>query len=208
MARTGKTSEIKRLEVLWAGAFGNEYNERNKNTYGGRGAFWKTLLKKLSVKNILEIGCNVGGNLQWAKEMIPSNQVWGVDINEEALQKLRGSLPGVNVVWSAARDLPFRDNFFDLVFTAGVLIHQPDSSLIKVMSEAVRCSRRYVLCLEYFSDLPVEVFYRGNQGALFKRNYGKIYQKHFRNLRLVKQDWLGKAEGWDDVTYWLFKKRD
>ena len=54
----------------------------------------------------------------------------------------------------------------------GVLIHQSTEELPQMMSEVVRCSSRWVLCGEYFSEQDVEVPYRGHHGALFKRDYG------------------------------------
>ena len=201
----GAVSEVKRLEELWAGPFGDAYNQRNKNSYEGRGVFWREMLAGLHVQSVLEVGCNVGGNLRWIAGLLPPRQVWGVDINEEALKKLRAVSPGINAVRSPARELPFRDGGFDLVFTAGVLIHHPGSILKKVMSEIVRCSRRYVLCMEYFSARTLEVPYRGNERALFKRDYGKIYARSFPRLELVRRGELNKAQGWDNVTYWLFK---
>jgi hypothetical protein len=75
------------------------------------------------------------------------------------------------------------------------------------MSEIVRCSNKYVLCGEYFADEVTEVPYRGETGALFKRDYGAYYLELFPNLRLVKEGFLGKEHGWDDVTWWLFERR-
>ena len=109
-------------------------------------------------------------------------------------------------MWSPGRELPFRDRWFDLVFTMGVLIHQPESTLPLVMAEIVRCSRRYVLCGEYFAEQTIEVPYRNQSGALFKRNYGRIYQELFPELRLIQRGFLGRDEGWDDVTHWMFEK--
>jgi hypothetical protein len=74
------------------------------------------------------------------------------------------------------------------------------------MAEIVRCSRRYVLCGEYFAEQTTEVPYQNQSGALFKRNYGRIYQELFPELRLIQQGFLGRDEGWDDVTYWMFEK--
>ena len=132
--------------------------------------------------------------------------VYGVDINMGALQQVHRELSDVNALWSPASELPFRQDWFDLVFTAGVLIHQPEDSLLLVMKEIVRCSRRYVLCLEYFAEETIEVPYRDQKRALFKRNYGYLYEQNFPELNLVEQGHLNQDEGWDDVTYWLFEK--
>ena len=202
----GEQVEARRLESLWAEEFGDEYVKRNSEAGDGREPFWQGLLERHTVGSALEIGCNVGANLRWIDGRLPSHAVWGVDINESALATIRTRLPGINAVWSPARQLPFRDGLFDLVFTAGVLIHQPDTTLPLVMSEAVRCARRYVLAIEYAAETSVEVPYRGHEGALFKRDYGALYAALFPELELLETGELGRDSGWDDVTWWLYAK--
>ena len=198
--------EAKRLEALWGGEFGNEYVQRNIEAAKPRAPFWNEILDQVQVARVLEVGCNVGGNLVWIAERIGAQNVYGVDINRTALAHLRTRIPDVNALHAPARTLPFRDGFFDLAFTMGVLIHQPPETLPLVMSEIVRSSRRYVLCGEYFAPDPTEVAYRGQTGALFKRDFGAYYQQLFPELRQRATGFLGKDRGWDDVTYWLFEK--
>lgn len=198
------TKEAERLERLWGGEFGDAYVERNSGP-DARGPFWRELLGRYPVERVLEVGCNIGGNLQWIVQKVPARQVYGIDVNEKALSQVRNRLQ-VNATWSVARELPFRDAWFDLTFTAGVLIHQPEDALLAVMSEVVRCSRRYVLCLEYFSEKTAHVPYRGQEGALFKRDYGRLYADSFPALKQLETGFLGKDQGWDDVTWWLFEK--
>lgn len=206
MNRSGHQSEANRLEHLWGGDFGDAYVERNRAAGEQRAAFWATFLAEFPAQRVLEVGCNLGGNLQHIAAQMPPEQVYGIDINRKALAELHRTAPGVNALYSPARDLPFRDRWFDLVFTMGVLIHQPESTLPLVMAEIMRCSRRYVLCGEYYAETTVEVPYRGKSGALFKRDYGHIYQELFPELRLLRTGLLNRAEGWDDVTYWVFEK--
>ena len=99
---------------------------------------------------------------------------------------------------------------FDLTFTTGVLIHQPPDSLPIVMNEIVRCSRRYVLCGEYYAE-------RARGGALPRRARRAVQA---RLGRAVPEPVPGAAScstrrfesaqrgrhGWDDVTFWLFEK--
>lgn len=200
------SSEARRLESLWAGQFGDAYSVRNAEAGATRHRFWQDTLAEFPIERVLEVGCNVGANLRWIADALEPSNVFGVDINPTALEGIRTRMPGVNSVWAKARELPFRDRWFDLVFTVGVLIHQPPDALPLVMAEIVRCSRRYVLCGEYYAENLVEVPYRGEQGALFKRDYGRLYLELFPELTLRKQGFLGKDEGFDDVTYWLFEK--
>jgi pseudaminic acid biosynthesis-associated methylase len=199
--------EGKRLKNLWSGEFGNDYVDRNINAGEGRGPFWKNMFSHYEFKRVLEVGCNVGGNLQWIASLTEPQEVYGVDVNQKALEILRIRLPSVNTLWGMADALPFANEWFDLVFTMGVLIHLPPESLSRAMAEIVRCSSRYVLCGEYYSKSPVDVPYRGQRGALFKRDYGALYRSSFPQLKLIKTGHLSqKKGGWDDVTYWLFEK--
>lgn len=199
-------SEGARLERLWAGDFGDAYTDRNRAAGPPRASFWKGVLAACRPRRVLEIGCNLGLNLRWVASTVPARDVYGVDINLKALAELRRGVPGVQAVASPARSLPFRDGVFDLVFTMGVLIHQPPETLPLIMAEIVRCSARFVLCGEYFAAEPTEIGYRGQTGALFKRDFGGLYAQLCPQLSARKQGFLSRAEGWDDVTYWLFEK--
>ena len=206
MSDPTKPNETKRLESLWSGDFGDAYVDRNREAPQHRGPFWTQILSEFPSARVLECGCNLGANLEHIAKVVEPANVYGVDINKKALETLRGRVPGINTVWSPIRELPFRDGWFDMVFTMGVLIHQTPAQLPLVMAEIMRTSRRYVVCGEYFSDEPTEVAYRGETGALFKRDFGGYYQELFPELTLRKQGFLSKAEGWDDVTYWVLEK--
>jgi pseudaminic acid biosynthesis-associated methylase len=196
-----------RLEGLWSGDFGDDYVERNRAASEGRRPFWEHVLGKVEAASALEIGCNVGGNLRWLAELLGAENVAGVDVNERALEVVRSEIPGVDTRVASARELPFADASFDLVFTTGVLIHQSPEELPRVMDEIVRTSRRYVLCGEYRADELEEVPYRGQRGALYKQDYGRLYQDRYPQLRLLEEGFLPKSEGvWDDVTYWVFEQ--
>jgi pseudaminic acid biosynthesis-associated methylase len=199
--------QAERLEALWKGDFGDSYTERNALASEGRLPFWSEILASFPASRILEVGCNLGANVRCIATLVAPRDVYGIEINESALRTLRTSHPDINAVWGRARELPFQDGFFDLVFTCGVLIHQPPDSLLEVMSEIVRCSRRYVLCAEYFAETLTEVPYRGQTGALYKMDFGGIYQQHFQSLKLLRKGFLSKAEGWDDVSFWVFEKQ-
>jgi pseudaminic acid biosynthesis-associated methylase len=202
------SSDAERLEALWAGEFGDQYVDRNAEAGKGRRPFWAERHAKLGFTSVLEVGCNVGGNLRWLAELIGPQNVHGIDVNEHALAVLRENVPGADVRIAKARELPFEDGQFDLVFTTGVLIHQPPEELAQIMDEIVRCAKRYVLCGEYRADDVEEVHYRGHEGALFRNDYGRLYQERFPQLELIDEGFLPRSPdtSWDDVTYWVFAK--
>ena len=102
---------------------------RNAAAGEGRRPFWEARTTQFGFASALEVGCNVGGNLRWLAELLGPENVAGVDVNEQALEILRERCPGVDVRLAPARELPFEDGAFDLVFTTGVLIHQPPAEL-------------------------------------------------------------------------------
>src|SRR5258707_13284134 len=99
-------NEAGRLEALWAGEFGNEYVDRNLSAYDRRGEFWLPLLDELQPQSVLEVGCNVGGNLQWITQRVDPARVTGVDVNAKALRLLDRRVPGIRAVHGPARRLP------------------------------------------------------------------------------------------------------
>jgi len=198
--------EARRLEDLWGGTFGDEYIARNTRAGDVRAPFWRSISAEFPASRVLEVGCNVGGNLRWLAEALPRGGAVGIDVSHPALVELAARAPAL-AIRSVARALPFRDAAFDLVFTMGVLIHQPEQTLRDVMSEIVRCARRWVLCGEYHASATTEVPYRGQEGALFKRDYGALYQRLFPQLRLCRRWFFGRDVGWDDVSIWMFEKR-
>lgn len=200
-------SEADRLESLWAGDFGSAYLTRNLEVGDARAPFWAGVLERFPARRVLEVGCTQGDNLRHLTPHLPAHDVWGVDINADALARLPERAPGVNGVWGVGRALPFRDGWFDLTFTVCLLIHQPDDTLPLVMAELVRSSRRWVLCGEYHADERTEVHYRGHDGVLIKRDYGRLYAELFPELTLVEDGYLEADQGFDRVTYQVFEKR-
>src|SRR5438128_12243399 len=102
-------NEAQRLEQLWAGEFGNEYVDRNIDAYARRGEFWLPLMDELQPESVLEVGCNVGGNLQWITQRVDPSHVMGVDVNAKALRLLEERVPGVRAHNGPARELPVGD---------------------------------------------------------------------------------------------------
>jgi SAM-dependent methyltransferase len=69
---------------------------------------------------ILDVGCHAGHILEALK--LPDNcQVYGCDIQAEALDLARQYVPYATFVLGEAEALPFEDSFFDFVFARSVI---------------------------------------------------------------------------------------
>ncbi|MBT4768909.1 MAG: methyltransferase domain-containing protein [Rhodospirillaceae bacterium] len=199
----------------WRGEFGSEYIERNAPTserakYVARG-FAKILahLEGDPPESILEIGANIGLNLRGLSQLT-SADLYAVEPNESARETLikDNVLPADHVFNGHAASLPFKDGEVDLAFTSTVLIHVPDDSLDDSYREIHRVAKKYILSLEYFSPTPATVSYHGHDDMLFKRDYGGLWLDGFADLQLVADGFFWKrTTGFDDVNWWLFRKR-
>lgn len=194
-------------ENVWAGKFGDDYTERNKSAYSARWPFWKDFVSRFAFDTCLEVGCNTAANLGMISTL-KENQIgmWGCDVNQNALWKARKMEPGLNIIYASGLNLPFMDDCFDMVFTAGVLIHQTPETGETMMQEIMRVSNGYVVAIEYESDIFEEIPYRGLSNALFKGPWGDVYEKRY-GLRLVEKYEANKDVGFDRCTCWVLSKR-
>lgn len=102
MTESRGDTEGERLEQLWAGEFGDAYVDRNADSYAVREQFWADRVEQTGCRSVLEIGCNMGGNLRWLSPLLPSGGTSGVDINRKALTNLHAAYPEIDAVWSTA----------------------------------------------------------------------------------------------------------
>lgn len=200
---------------FWKGQFGDDYCVRNNFSrieLSQRITFWAKVLSKIhdetSLKKILEVGCNIGLNIESLKVLLDS-EYFGIEPNEKARETAQkhGILDAAHLFNGSSRSLPFPDASFNFVFTSAVLIHVAPSELEISLREIHRVSDKYILCSEYFSDTPTEVAYRGHSGVLFKQDYGSLYLDLFPDLKLVDYgfEWR-RVTGLDNMNWWLFKK--
>lgn len=194
------------VERLFAGDFGAAYTDRNHTADPRKPAFFHELFLQAGARRVLECGANVGLNLTDAARD-ENLEVWGLDIQRLAVQRAAANMPSANFVVGSLFDLPFKDGWFDIAFTCGVLIHVPPAGLLQAMTEIHRVSGGHVLCAEYHDEQEVEVPYRGHSQALWRRNYGQMYLDAFPDLQLVAQGYKAPEEGFDRITWHLFRKR-
>jgi len=190
----------------WEGDFGDSYTDRNMLDWRLRVPAFREMLAGLSIQRLLEVGCNRGHNLVALADMLGGEDIVGVEPNEHALALARAATTRAGFLHGNVFDLPFKDGFFDLVFTAGVLIHLPAADLPAALAEIHRVSRRYVLAIEYFAEHETAIPYRGRDDLLWKRDFCRSYQEQFPGLQVVKSGYWTIEQGFDRTHWWLFEK--
>lgn len=183
---------------VWQSNFGEEYTERNIFSPEDLNAFYvreygisrfdmnTEFLSGLDKDiRILEVGCNVGNQLRLLQQM-GFNNLYGLELQPYAVQRAKDLTKGINIIQGVADDIPFKDGYFDLVFTSGVLIHIPPELHEKVMTEMYRCTKKHIWGFEYFSDTLSEINYRGNINLLWKSDFSQEFQK-FTSAKEIKR---------------------
>lgn len=212
----GKEWAMKKTRQLnaWTGEFGKAYLDRNTIFDDASMASRETALAPIVTacavppQSILEVGSNVGMNLV-AFQRLTKAALHAVEPNKDAYDRLV-TMPGLTLTSAsiaAGQDLPFDDNSIDFIFTSGVLIHIAPDDLATTVIEIVRVARSYIWCNEYFAKTPETMPYRGEDGLLFKRDFGRLYLELFPSLRPIATGFLWSATTpYDDTTWWLFEK--
>jgi len=203
---------------MWTAKFGKEYTDRNmislsnleklyQNTYGIKITELNELFlgKMRRSIRILEVGCNVGNQLLCLQNMGFKN-LYGIEPQDYAVELSKKRSKNINIIKGNAFDIPYKDKYFDLVFTAGVLIHINPRDIKKAIKEIYRCSGKYIWGFEYYSEEYKEVPYRGKKNVMWKANFPKIYIDTFPGLKRVKIKFLKYLENDNiDVMFLLTK---
>ena len=168
-----------------------------------RVGFWKEIVSGYTPETALEVGCNWGRNLEDLEALGVS--CVGVDVNADAIKMANEK--GFNVWYGDSTQLDFSPNSYELVFCSGLFIHLNTPELLLTMREMARVASRYVLFSEYCTKEEQEVPYRGFRGALFKRDFHRIFEITTGTSERGRGE-LGKDTGFDDTTWGIYDTRD
>lgn len=198
-------------EKFWKGKFGKDYIRRNKskklkkNTH----VFFKKIFEKnknIKISSLIELGANIGNNLESLSKIFKKTKMTAVEINKNACKELLKNNLKIDVINSSIASLNIKKTF-DLVLVKGVLIHINPKQLSKVYLKIKNLSKRYILIAEYYNPAPTKLKYRGRQNKLFKRDFaGEMIKKY--NLKLVDYGFAYHLDRYpqDDITWFLLKK--
>lgn len=197
---------------FWANDYAKDYIRKNSefDRVLGIEAWRQMLVKADDIETVLECGCNIGRNISFLNEVLPAATKSIIEISKPAFelvtqqyyfdQSFNGSIQDANL-----------EKKFNLVFTMGVLIHIHPDELLANMNKIYNYSNKYILMGEYFNRTPQMIEYQGQRDKLFKRDFGKLFVENFP-VTLVDYGFLWghiyDPAGFDDLTWWLFIKKD
>ena len=108
-------------------------------------------------ESVLEIGCNCGQNLYFLAKRFPKGEIWGIDINKQAVEYGQSMFrqKGVNNVWLAVRkadELLFADKAFDVVLTDATLIYIGRDKIIPAIEGILNIAKKGLVLVERHID--------------------------------------------------------
>jgi len=133
---------------------------------------------------ILEVGCGHGDQLNILSEH-GYGDLWGVDISDEAVVRAMTHRRDLRIELGSAYDLPLSGPFA-VVYTCGLLIHQPPEHVMEVIREILRVTEATgrICGVEYWTpEFAERIASRTWSGP-----YAALYQKADPTLRMVRED--------------------
>ena len=197
-------------EFFWAGEFGEDYIGRNSNKKiiaSNLSLFSKILSNTKNIKNVLELGANIGMNLSAIKSLLPEVEMFAIEINKKAAAILRG-INGIKVYNESILNFK-KELSSDFVLSKGVLIHINPNFLNEVYDLMYRISKKYICIVEYYNPSPMTVDYRGNRERLFKRDFAGEILDRFDDIFLIDYGFAYHRDNnflGGDFTWFLLKK--
>ena len=101
---------------------------------------------------ILDIGCGKGYLLYDFLKILPNADIYGLDISRYALENCKPEIKD-KLILGNAKELPFDDNFFDLVISINTLHCLEAPYLFTALKEMERVGNRHkYLCVESYRN--------------------------------------------------------
>lgn len=208
--KTYQNPQLKR----WSGSFGREYTLRNKDlNFSDLTAttmekiFREVLANSINVESILEIGCNTGHNFIPLSK-IGKFELIGIEPQEEAIKIAKVKSVPATIIKGSGFDIPFINGYFDLVYSAGVLMHVENESLNLILNEIDRVSSKYFLSIDYFDNDEINVKdYHGFDDMLWRRDMRKKVKTNLPSFKLIWEKRMNQDPKTKKFTYaFLFEK--
>ena len=169
---------IKETDRARARKFDIDYFDGDRLTgYGGYSyneRFWKDTVKYIKEvynltndSKILDVGCAKGFMMNDLSQLIPKAEILGVDISNYAINNSIESMSN-NISYANANNLPFDDNYFDLVISINTLHNLPLIDCKEAFREINRVSSKdsFVMNDAWVDESGKEAMLKWNLTAL------------------------------------------
>lgn len=164
----GRVNEFPKAEAAEiASKFDKDYwDGERKYGYGGYkyDGRWAPIAEKIAhhyklkpKDKVLDVGCGKGFLLYELTRVVPGLQIFGIDISKYAIENSKEEIRPYLQVADASK-LPFKDKFFDFVFSLNTLHNLPCHKLESALKEIERVGKekKYIV-VESFRNIEEKV---------------------------------------------------
>lgn len=205
---------MKQSEIFLAGEGDNwfkrnhEYLQKKDFTEDSVFNAVKEIIKSEGKKlKILEVGCGEAKRLEYLKNTF-NVEVFGVEPSSLAVSHAKEN--GVNCQLGTADNLPFEDNYFDIVIFGFCLYLCDEEDLFKISQESDRVSKRqsWTIINDFYAKTPIKNKYHHKEGvhsrkmdfsSLFSWNpnytcfYNRIFHHDTQEFTDEQQNWVATS---------------
>jgi len=140
--------------------------------------------------SLLEIGCSVGPNLQKINARFPHANLFGIDLNKDAVDRAQTSVvrEGIEVRLGAASMIPYDTKSMDVVLADASLMYAGPGEIGRIMEDIDRVAKRSVLIVDRYNESREGKV----TGHVWGRNYTQLLtEKGFLayEIKMTKKLW-------------------
>lgn len=196
-------NQINENDRAIARKFDKEYFDGDRLTgYGGYNyhpKFWTKTVKNIcdyynlsNNSKILDVGCAKGFMIFDLSLLIPEAEIKGIDVSAYAKKHAKDEMKN-NITTANANNLPFEDNYFDLVISINTLHNLPIIDCKQAFKEISRVSKKNAFVM--------------NDAWLDEKGKQSMLKWNLTALTYMScEDWkiLFKEVGYEGDYYWFF----
>jgi SAM-dependent methyltransferase len=139
----------------------------------------------LGLTSLLEMGCNSGRNLAFAKQILGPIRLKGIDVNARAIEYAQKRNADILYEVCDANDWKEPRKSWDAILTMSVIDHIPDEVIKTVAQNMVNTSKKNIVCVELWD---------GGEGRRGPYKYSRDLRQLFEPLGVKTVRW-GKSSG-------------
>jgi SAM-dependent methyltransferase len=140
--------------------------------------------------NILEAGCGNGVTVKFISDKGYKN-ITGIELNKEAVEFINKIHPELNIIQGNILNMPFENNYFDVVASFGVVEHFPegfDKPLTSIFN-VLKPDGLAIITIPSLNRIRIVKHFYRNMTWIFNPKKNKIIRSLFEKQALAKPEY-------------------
>ncbi|MEK6879711.1 MAG: class I SAM-dependent methyltransferase [Nanoarchaeota archaeon] len=164
------------------------------------------VLKEFEPFDLLEVGCNVGPNLNRIRQKFGGIRLAGVDIDPRLVEIAKDRLRDIEFQVAGAIKLPYDTQSFSCTLMDAVLMYISPDEIKQVLEELDRVTKKAMIIVDRVDKDEKGV----RNGNVWARNYPVLLEKMgymVKTTKLTKEHWPNSV-GWQKFGYLIVASKN